>query len=480
MKLKLFTVLLVLLLHCLAGCELIGDADLENMSQGQLFDALFDPANKVQIRLDMSRQEVQKLQADYDQYASFGSKSPIYRMADVHITITTPEQSHTFTIEQVGVRMKGNTSRTSFYNDNEGIYSLIHLKLDFQETFDDPAYYGSDALTWTDAERKERKDRTFATLEKLEVRWNKNDDATYIRESYAYEIYRSFGVMAPMSSLATVDFAGEDFGVCTINEPVDEVFLSKRLPTSQLGGDLYKCGWAKSGAQFTDTGSIGVEDEDKGLFYSYDLKSNRDTSKHETLMNLIRQLNSPDLQKTDMESLLDMPYFVNYAAASYILGNPDDLRNNYNNFYLYFLADSGKAVIIPYDYDRCLGVNKDWDPTGHGMTRESPFTNTKAADKKPQKNPLFLRTVCSGGWYLQEYMAVLRDSLDNPLLTEAQFNVRFYQAQQLYGQDTATSRVFRNAENCNFRFDLNDTSHGNLTFADYITRKLATLRNALG
>ena len=482
MKIKILAAVLALLvlLPCLAGCDEAGSAQLENMSQMQLYEALFDPADRVEIRVDITQKELKKLQQDYDKYASFGSKSPIYRMADVHITIITPDQKHTFTIPQVGVRMKGNTSRTSFYNDWDGIYSLIHLKLDFQETFDDPAYYGSDALTWTEKDRKERKNRTFATLEKLEVRWNKNDDGTYIREGYAYEIYRSFGVMAPMSSLASLDFGGEHFGVCAINEPVDEVFLEKRLPKSQLGGDLYKCGWAKSGARFTDLGSIGIEDEDKGQFYSYDLKSNRSTSTHERLKHLINALNSSVLSKDRMEAMVDMPYFVNYAAASYILGNPDDLRNNYNNFYLYFLADTGKAVIIPYDYDRCLGVNKDWDPTGHGMTREDPFASITAADGKPQKNPLFIHTVCAGGWYIQEYKEALQRGLENPLLTEGEFNARYFQAQSLYADDTAPSRVFRNAENCNFRFDINDTSHGNLTFGDYIARKLATLRNALG
>ena len=65
-------------------------------------------------------------------------------------------------------------------------------------------------------------------------------------------------------------------------------------------------------------------------------------------------------------------------------------------------------------------------------------------------------------------------------MTEGEFNARYFQARSLYADDTAPSRVFRNAENCNFRFDINDTSHGNLTFGDYIARKLTTLRNALG
>ena len=80
-----------------------------------IFNALFSYENHIEIKLDISDSELKKLQQDYEKYASFGSKSPIYRMADMIITITTPDgNSTTWTIEQVGVRMKGNTSRTDF------------------------------------------------------------------------------------------------------------------------------------------------------------------------------------------------------------------------------------------------------------------------------------------------------------------------------------------------------------------------------
>ena len=90
---------------------------------------------------------------------------------ELRITITTDKDAVSYQIKEVGARMKGNTSRTSFYNEDEGIYNYIHFKFDFQETFDDEEYYGSDCKVWeTDALRKERKNRTFAGMEKLEMR----------------------------------------------------------------------------------------------------------------------------------------------------------------------------------------------------------------------------------------------------------------------------------------------------------------------
>ena len=56
-------------------------------------------------------------------------------------------------IGEVGVRMKGNTSRTDFYSDDEGMYNLVHFKLSFGETFDEEEYYGADANRWESAAR---------------------------------------------------------------------------------------------------------------------------------------------------------------------------------------------------------------------------------------------------------------------------------------------------------------------------------------
>jgi hypothetical protein len=161
-------------------------------SDEELYNQFFDLNNKISIQIDMPDSELQKLQDDYYHYSAFDSKSPIYRMGTMTITIQTAAGSVSYRMEEVGVRMKGNTSRTDFYNETDGIYKYIHLKLDFQETFDDEDDYGDDARAWDNEDlRDARKDRTFAGLESLEMRWNKCYDQTYLKETYAYELYRS-------------------------------------------------------------------------------------------------------------------------------------------------------------------------------------------------------------------------------------------------------------------------------------------------
>ena len=446
------------------------------------FEMLFDQKNHISLKLDIPDSELKKLQQDYDEYSSRGSKSPIYRMADLYVTVTEPDGSVTqWVIDQVGIRMKGNTSRTSFYNDHDGMYNLVHFKISFQETFDDPGYYGNQALSWNESDRQARKDRTFATLEKIDIRWNRNDDPTYIRENYAYDLYRSFGVLAPHTNLASVDFGNDHAGVWVIYEPVDKIFLEKNLPASALGGDLYKLGWTNEGATFTSFSSYGVEDEDAGKFYVYDLKTNKKTSDHSSLRNVINTLKSGSASKASIESVIDIENFMYYCAVSYMIGSPDDLRNNYNNSYIYFRADTGKMIVIPYDMDRGLGVNT-WNPYGHGMTKDDPFSRYNVCGD--QRSPLFLKTICQGGYFVNEFTEALVAVDGSEMLTNAHFKESFDTAAALYSSETSTSKTYHNAGWCSFRFDINRTcspnDSNNMSFADYISAKRETLYDAIG
>ena len=461
-----------------SGTYIVGEDELP-FSDEEIYQQMFDPNTKLEINLDMSDKELQKLQDDYERYRNMGSKSPIYRLGNLTITMTTEQGTVSYVIKEVGARMKGNTSRTSFYNSSEGIYNYIHFKFDFQETFDDEGYYGSDAKVWgSEEERDARKDRTFATLEKLEMRWNKLYDATYLKESYAYEVYRSEGVLAPQCNIGVLDWSGARMGIYTVEEPVDKVFIERYVSEEDAGGDLYKLGWTNEGATFTNTNSIGVEDEDKGQFFVYDLKTNKKKSNHEDLINLINTLNSGSVTKESFASVVDVDNFLKFAAVSYFMGNPDDLRNNYNNCYVYFLKSSGKAIFIPYDFDRCLGINREWNPNGNSMTKDNPYGEGN------QQSPLFRYSVDKGGFYTAEYTQVLLEVAENELLTADAFARRFAIAQSLYADQVTPERDLKNAGGRDFSFDLERTGSAsggsNMSFQDYISAKMTAFRGYMG
>lgn len=446
----------------------------------EIYDLLFAPESRVEIKLDITNSELAKLQADYETYSSKGSKSPIYRMANITIKLTDSKNNvYQWTIDQVGVRMKGNTSRCNFYSQSDGMYNLIHFKISFGETFDKSKYYGDEALVWeSDDERSARKDRTFATLEKMDMKWNRNDDETYIKEIYSYDLFRENGVIAPHTNLASVDIGADHAGVWTIYEPIDDILLAKYLPKEAQGGDLYKLGWTTEGATFTSFSSYGAEDEDKGLFYVYDIKTNKKTTTHQSLQTLISTLNGGTLTREIFESVVDMDNFIPYSAVSYIIGNPDDLRNNYNNCYIYFRADTGKLMIIPYDMDRVFGINT-WNPYGDSMTTDSPFATNNVAGE--QRSPLFKTTLCKNGLFADEYFDMVKQIMASDMLSNSAFANRFNLAKSLYNGLQTPSKVYQNANGYSFSFDINATcsanGNTNMSFADYMSAKRKTVDN---
>lgn len=461
-----------------------GDADIENF---------FDIATKVVIDIDVPASQLALLQSDYQRYRDNGSKSPIYRMCSV--TITVDKEQYTF--DQVGIRMKGNTSRRDFYNDTDGITDLIHYKLSFQETFSSVEYYGIDALTLSADQLAQRKARTFLGMAKLDLKWNKNMDSTHIKEYMAYQLFREHGVLAPHVNKAQVNITTRNttnsLGLYYVMETVDKDFIERYLPASQQGGDLYKVGWAGNNGgggngslNISTLGSIGIEDEDanngSGYFPAYDLKTNKKTSTHQKLNNLINQLDKDATTvNNNLSTLVDVNSFVYMQAVSYIVGNADDMRFNYNNYYIYFNGDDGKAIFIPYDYDRCFGINLDYNPTDDGMTSMQPYSR-KVADGSSQSNPLLTKTILKGGNsnMIAKYRSALIDVADSNLLKVDTFNALYNSVAAMHGQHVIPTLgtvahygvAFSNAT----QPQLSGTST-NIDYATYITAKLKVLND---
>ena len=372
--------------------------DVLPYSDEEMYKQIFDINNVVDIDIDMSNEEMAKLENDFEYYESKGAKSDIYRMADVTITITLSSNNETirYFIPETGIRMKGNTTRNKFYDTQKNtVYDMLHLKLAFGETFektddgygvneyyinDETAENPNNVKAWDKEAKSIRKKRTFAGLEKIDIKWNSNYDNTYLREYYAYEMYRSEGIIAPHMNLTSLELGDKEknnqyhMGVYSIHECIDEDFMDRNLAEADRGGDLYKAGWAYvdsinsyNGANFTKQTTVGISDDRAGTDYTYDLKTNKKTSDFSSINNMINVLAS-NPSKEDFAKVVDVDYFVKYAATAYFVGNPDDLKNNINNYYVYFYpstsAKAGQAIIIPYDYDRCFGVTVGHNPDG--------------------------------------------------------------------------------------------------------------------
>lgn len=449
--------------------------DTVNIGDQSVYNKLFSLDNKVTIEVTMSKSEMDKMDKDYYKYKTKNTKSPIYRKATVVITVG----GKSYTIDEVGIRAKGNLSILPVYDDS-GKLNLSHYKLSFNETFDDKDYYGSDAKVWkSTSEREARKNRRFATLKKLDIKWNRNYDDTYIREIYASEMFKQSGVLAQKIGLSQLKFNNNNYGVMTIYEPIDEIFLERNLPKSALGGDLYKVGWTYSPANYIENQvSIGITNEDKGVKYNFDLKTNEKTSKNEKLKNFLKVINSKPTQ-SQLEKVLDTDYFAKFLASYYFAGDPDDIRNNYNNHYIYFRKDNGKAIFIPYDNDRTLGITMGYNPDGTGMTGQSPYSNRAAGANQLQANPLIKLAIKEDSFLRNKYTDALKKVAGLSLWNISNFNVQYNKAKNNYQSCVKPSMDFANAEN-DFKFSLDGkyTSGdiSNMSFSDFVTRIMKTYK----
>ena len=396
----------------------------------ELYYTLWSEKTKINIQIDITPFELAKINEAMDDYTANPrntAKADTYRKCN--LTITVNDTSYYY--EEVGIRMRGNTSRRYFANSDGTIYDFVHFRFNLTETFDGEEYengaWGKEAYhDWSGdkAGRKARKNRSFATMEKFYYKWNKNYDQTYIREVYANRMFQAYGILAPHITLTQIQLlqngAMENLGVGGLYETIDKAFIKRNFDKSRKGGDLYKCSW---GADFTSySGKCGVETATHA--YTYALKTNDDTTSedynnHEYLkafIDMLRNRQNTSGFKTKLEAMVDMNYFTRFEAVNYLLGNPDCIRNNCNNFYIYFVPVEGedkstsKAYIIPYDYDRCLGADVDWNPKEDSMVNAKPYDKNGSIECN---NPLYTKTILNGG--LAEYKALYKSKIQQVL-----------------------------------------------------------------
>ena len=458
----------------------------------ELYNELFRIENKVSVEISIDKSETDKLQADYLKYTgrNEATKSEIYRKADLTVKVG----NNSYTIDDVGIRMKGNQSLEPFYAQN-GTPNICSFKLSFDETFDDKDEYGSSAKTWTDDKaRKARKKRTFATLNEMDIKWNICYDNTNIREIYAAKLFESANVLVQKIGLSQLSINGNNYGLVKIYEPIDKNFLEKRLPESALGGDLYKCIWSDCnnsgkhtgrwrGATYKTDNSYGVQDNSEGIKYNFNLKTNKKSSDNESLKKFLNVINKSNVSKAELEQVLDVDYYASFMAASYFAGDPDDIRNNYNNHYLYFRKDNGKAIFIVYDNDRTLGIT-------YGLNKNCATRNpysSYAATQSAQENPIIKKTITHDTtaefMYIRDkYASELKKLSQTEMLTsDADFNKMYNTAKSNYEGIITPYIRFANQEEI-FQFSLNGNKNGgdraNMSFEQFRSQIMQTYNSS--
>jgi len=230
------------------------------------------------------------------------------------------------TLEQVGFRLRGNTSRTS---------QKKSFKLDFNHFVSG---------------------RDFYSVEKINLNGEHND-VSIIRSKLSWDIFNSIGMVATRANHIEVYINDTYYGLYISVEHIDDTFLSRNFDNGS--GNLWKCLWpANLGYRGSNPSDYHPWVDDNR---PYDLKTNDDEYDFTQLARLIHIINNdPD----SLEHVLDVSEFIKYLAINILTGGWDDYRSLQNNFYLYHQPNIGRFLLIPYDYDNTFGVDwfsVDWD-----------------------------------------------------------------------------------------------------------------------
>ena len=419
-----------------------------------LFYSLWKNDTTISFQIDIEPSELYAMSYAFDHKWENPELLEMYRKCN--LTIVVNGVSYYF--EEVGIRMHGNTSKRAFCNEDGIMYALVNFRFKFTETFDGDEYEGTSIYhDWQKdtpegkAARKARKARTFATMEKCYIKWNKSYDTSYTREVFASRLLWQYGIMNPHVTWTNIAIkqngSMENVGMGTLYETIDEEFVNRYFDDANQGGDLYKCLYQGAPADMTKFENYGIETA--SWTPTYDLKTNNDPdeegySDHHRLREFISEINTLDPYEegfeTDLEKIVPMNYFAQMEAVNYLLGNPDCIRNNYNNYYTYF-APSGLAIFGVYDYDWSLG--NTWD--NHNIKMETIAPNSLEGGLGKCKNPLYRKTFLEGGnsYYnnlLNEFVAKV---LQDDYFTSTYFNALLEAFEENYGHLIAPSDAMK-------------------------------------
>ena len=230
------------------------------------------------------------------------------------------------TVTNVGIRLRGNTSRTAG-------------KKSFKVSFNTFTTGGQ----WND-------------LEKLNLNGNHNDPSM-LRARMVWDYMREQGYVAPRISHVKL-YINEEYRGLYINvEHVDEGFLKKRFKHDH--GNLWKCTYPADLADLGDNPeSYKFTPSWNGEQRVYELKTNETADDYSAIRDLCHTVGSASDAEFQcaLESVFDVDGFLKLAAVEMLVGHWDNYIGNQNNFYLYERPSDGRLMMFSYDVDNTLGI----------------------------------------------------------------------------------------------------------------------------
>jgi hypothetical protein len=280
------------------------------------------------------------------------------------------------TLEEVGFRLRGNTSRMA---------AKKSFKVDVNAFVPGRQWHG---------------------LEKLNLNGEHNDPSV-VRARVVWDVFRAAGLPAPRTGHVELHVNGEYRGVYLHIEHVDEEWIRKRFADD--GGNLWKCTYP------ADLSYQGPDGSDYQYFPPwsstqrvYALQTNRSEDDYSAIARLASVLYltpNADLPCA-LEEVFDVQLYLRTAAAEILAGHWDNYIGNRNNFYLYERPSDGRIAYLAYDVDNSLGI--EW---GGNWVNADPFAWTS------ENRPLYTRLM-DIPQYREDLAWHIRDLLEGAFAAE--------------------------------------------------------------
>lgn len=252
--------------------------------------------------------------------------APGNEQSDIEYLATFEWESPTLnaTVDSVGFRLRGNTSRNS-------------QKKSFKVSFNSFRQGGK-----------------WEGLEKLNLNGEHNDPSI-MRAKISWDLFREFDVPASRANHVRLYVNGEYRGLYLNVEHVDEQFLARYFGND--GGNLYKSLWP---ADLTVRGPDGAAYRPTGQDRRpYDLTQGvSDEEGYDDLAHFINLINNTSNSgfKGAIEAALDVDGFLKAQAVTALTGSWDTYWFLKNNYYLYNNPATGKWHYVPFDFDNTFGI----------------------------------------------------------------------------------------------------------------------------
>ena len=245
------------------------------------------------------------------------------------------------TYEQVGLRLKGNSSLRGLGDDRAGEASTVSA--------DDPS-----GLPWLIRFDKYVEGQNHDGLYDVVIRSNNTE--TSLNEAVALDLLELAGLASQDAIAVAFSVNGSESTLRLAIEHPDDVWMDDNFADD---GALYK---AESTGDYSYRG-----DDPEAYDEVFDQEAGKDNEDLTPLIEFLDFINNTDdaTFNAELADHLDIESFATYLAMQDLIDNFDDINGPGNNSYLYYDSETGIFTVVAWDHNLAFGVRNN-DAFGPG------------------------------------------------------------------------------------------------------------------